>query len=121
MSLGCIQALKCNSNTCPSGVATTNKELQFGLVPEEKAVRVHNYQKRTVQAALEIIGAMGHESIDQVTGDDIMRRVRTNEVRTLSEHFPCAKAGSLLDRTAPVRLQAAWDNCSTQSFRRWIY
>lgn len=39
MSVGCIMALKCNTNKCPSGVATLNKELMFGLDPEQKSVR----------------------------------------------------------------------------------
>jgi glutamate synthase domain-containing protein 2 len=39
MSLGCIQALKCNTNRCPTGVATLDKDLMFGLDPEEKSVR----------------------------------------------------------------------------------
>ncbi len=42
-ALGCIQALQCNKNTCPTGVTTHNPELQRGLVPEDKAVRVKNY------------------------------------------------------------------------------
>lgn len=42
-SLGCIQALKCNKNTCPTGITTHNKHLQKGLNPEDKAVKVANY------------------------------------------------------------------------------
>ncbi len=42
-SLGCIQALKCNKNTCPTGVTTHNTRLQRGLNPEEKSVKVANY------------------------------------------------------------------------------
>src|SRR6056300_841561 len=42
-SLGCIQAMRCNQNTCPTGVTTHKKELQRGLNPEEKSVRVANY------------------------------------------------------------------------------
>jgi len=42
-SLGCIQALKCNKNTCPTGITTHDMRLQRGLVPEEKAVRVKNF------------------------------------------------------------------------------
>jgi glutamate synthase domain-containing protein 2 len=42
-SLGCIQALRCHTNTCPTGVTTHNKRLQRGLVVEEKFVRVANY------------------------------------------------------------------------------
>ena len=42
-SLGCIQALRCHQNTCPTGVTTHNKRLQRALVPEEKYLRVGNY------------------------------------------------------------------------------
>ena len=42
-SLGCIQALKCNKNTCPTGITTHNKRLQKGLDPKSKAVKVANY------------------------------------------------------------------------------
>ncbi len=42
-ALGCIQALKCNRNTCPTGITTHNKRLQSGLDPSRKAVRVKNY------------------------------------------------------------------------------
>jgi glutamate synthase domain-containing protein 2 len=42
-SLGCIQALRCHQNTCPTGVTTHNKRLQRALVVEEKFQRVANY------------------------------------------------------------------------------
>lgn len=42
-SLGCIQALKCNQNTCPTGITTHDARLQRGIVPREKAKRVENY------------------------------------------------------------------------------
>ncbi|NOX72478.1 MAG: FMN-binding glutamate synthase family protein, partial [Alphaproteobacteria bacterium] len=42
-ALGCIQALKCNRNTCPTGIATHDKHLQSGLVPAVKSVRVKNF------------------------------------------------------------------------------
>lgn len=42
-SLGCIQALRCHTNTCPTGVTTHNPKLQRGLVVEEKWQRVANY------------------------------------------------------------------------------
>jgi glutamate synthase domain-containing protein 2 len=43
-SLGCIQALKCNKNTCPTGITTHDPELQKGLVVEDKATKVAHYQ-----------------------------------------------------------------------------
>ena len=42
-SLGCIQALRCHTNTCPTGVTTHNPRLQRGLVVEEKFERAANY------------------------------------------------------------------------------
>jgi glutamate synthase domain-containing protein 2 len=42
-AIGCIQALKCNKNTCPTGITTHNKRLQKGLDPKNKAVRVKNF------------------------------------------------------------------------------
>ena len=42
-SLGCIQALRCHQNTCPTGITTHNKRLQRALVVEEKYLRVANY------------------------------------------------------------------------------
>jgi len=42
-ALGCIQSLQCNKNTCPTGITTHDKKLQYGLNPEDKAVRVMQY------------------------------------------------------------------------------
>jgi len=50
-ALGCIQALQCNKNTCPTGITTHNKRLQKGLNPDDKAVRVASYAKNMVYEA----------------------------------------------------------------------
>jgi len=42
-ALGCIQALQCNKNTCPTGITTHDKRLQRGLDPSDKAERVRRY------------------------------------------------------------------------------
>ena len=55
-ALGCIQALQCNKNTCPTGITTHDKKLQAGLVVEEKAERVANYAKNMVYE----VGVIGH-------------------------------------------------------------
>ena len=44
-ALGCIQSLKCNKNTCPTGITTHDRRLQRGLNPENKAIRVDHYVK----------------------------------------------------------------------------
>ena len=55
-SLGCIQALKCNRNTCPTGITTHDKRLQRGLDPEDKAVRVANYARNMMKE----VGIIAH-------------------------------------------------------------
>lgn len=45
-ALGCIQAMKCNRNTCPTGITTHDRRLQKGLDPEDKAVRVKNFVEK---------------------------------------------------------------------------
>jgi len=45
-ALGCIQSLKCNRNTCPTGITTHDRRLQRGLNPEEKSVRVRNFVEK---------------------------------------------------------------------------
>ncbi|HEX9877099.1 MAG TPA: FMN-binding glutamate synthase family protein [Gammaproteobacteria bacterium] len=53
-ALGCIQALQCNKNTCPTGITTHNKRLQKGLDPLDKAERVRRYAQH-VQHEVEVI------------------------------------------------------------------
>ena len=55
-ALGCIQALQCNKNTCPTGITTHNKRLQKGLVPEDKAQRVAAYAKNMTKE----VGVLAH-------------------------------------------------------------
>lgn len=55
-ALGCIQAMQCNKNTCPTGITTHNKKLQRGLVPQNKAERVANYQKNITHG----VGIIAH-------------------------------------------------------------
>ncbi|MCA8971178.1 MAG: FMN-binding glutamate synthase family protein, partial [Planctomycetes bacterium] len=59
LALGCIQALRCDRNSCPSGVATQDPRLYRGLVPEDKKDRVANFHRETLQAVLELSAACG--------------------------------------------------------------
>ncbi|MHA7870548.1 MAG: FMN-binding glutamate synthase family protein [Salipiger thiooxidans] len=58
-SLGCIQALKCNRNTCPTGITTHDPRLQKGLVVEDKYVKVANYAKGVIKEVETIAHSVG--------------------------------------------------------------
>ena len=73
-SLGCIQALKCNKNTCPTGITTHQKHLQRGLVVEQKFEKVANYAKQVIHEV---------ETIAHSVGVNEPRRMRRSHVRVV--------------------------------------
>ena len=71
MSIGCIQAQVCHTNTCPSGVATQSKWLQSGIDTTLKSERFYNYVKLFKKELLEITHASGYEHPCQYRLDDV--------------------------------------------------
>ncbi|HEY5644324.1 MAG TPA: FMN-binding glutamate synthase family protein [Pseudomonadales bacterium] len=67
-ALGCIQAMQCNKNTCPTGITTHDKDLQKGLVPEEKSERVYRYAstlKKEVEVIAHSCGVTAHHGFQR--------------------------------------------------------
>ena len=62
-AIGCIQSLKCNKNTCPTGITTHNKRLQKGLDPENKAVKVANYVENMTKTVEVIAHSCGVKEV----------------------------------------------------------
>ena len=58
-SLGCVQAMQCNKNTCPTGITTHNPDLQKGLDPVDKAERVAHYARNIVKEVTVIAHSCG--------------------------------------------------------------
>lgn len=96
MALGCIQALECNKNTCPTGVATQNPRLVRGLVVADKKHRVANYHNETVKSASELMAAAGINHPDYLHRVYIQRRISPDRVLTYLDSYPYIPKGSLL-------------------------
>ncbi len=96
LALGCIQALECNKNNCPTGVATQDPELVAGLSVADKKVRVANFHRETVLSLLELVAASGFESHHQINRYSIFRRINAQEVGTYADIYPYITKGSLL-------------------------
>lgn len=95
-ALGCIQALRCNSNDCPTGVATQDPNLYQGVVVTDKKRRVANFQKAMVHSLMDIIAAAGLEHPNQVRPEHIFRRVDLTRVMTYQQLFHFLEPGELL-------------------------
>ncbi|MCP4912452.1 MAG: FMN-binding glutamate synthase family protein [Oligoflexia bacterium] len=100
LALGCIQALICNTNKCPAGVATQDESLSNGLVVDDKYKRVSNFHRLTVEAVAEMIAARGFYSSKKLERSHIWRRVNETEIKNYSEIFPEPKVGSKLTKIA---------------------
>lgn len=95
MALGCIQALKCDKNTCPTGVTTQDPKLVRGLVIEEKWKRVRNYQGATIHDFLELFMAAGCTHLEQLNRKLIYKQIN-DKVMTYETIYPTVKPGSYL-------------------------
>ncbi|MCM4152827.1 FMN-binding glutamate synthase family protein [Arenibacter sp. N53] len=97
LSIGCIQALQCNMNTCPTGIATQNRSLVKGLVVDDKAPRAKNYHEATIHSFLELIAAAGLDGPADLRREHISKRVGMYIVKTYDEIYPYMEEGCLLD------------------------
>ena len=111
MAVGCIQALLCNTNKCPTGVATQDPKLTVGLVVEDKKTRVANFHKGTVESVVELLGASGLDKVSNVTRSHIYRRISFQSMLTYREIFPEYETGSFL-KEIPERYKLDFDNAS---------
>ena len=116
-ALGCIQALECHANTCPTGVATQDPKLVKGLVPEEKSVRVARFQFETVKSAMDLMASAGIAHPDQVDRSVVSMRVDRTTIQTFAETYPELEKGCLLDENSiPKEFQYFWKKATIESF-----
>ena len=115
-ALGCIQALRCNNNTCPTGIATQDPELVNGIHVGDKARRVAHYHKETVHSFMEVISAVGLSEPHQLRPWHIMRRVSSTEVKHYGEIYEYLEDGQLNGATIPAAYQRAWEHASANQF-----
>ncbi len=95
-SLGCIQALKCNKNTCPTGITTHDPHLQRGLVVEDKFEKVANYAKSIIKEVEMIAHSVG------VAEPRLMRRRHVRLVQANGESIPMNKIRPSYNAATPL-------------------
>ena len=116
MSLGCVQSLLCNTNHCPTGVATQDPGLQAGLVVGDKRTRVARFHRETLQTLAEIVAAAGLRSARDLNRTHVYRRVSQQSVKRYDELFPYTDVGSLLEEPWPRRFQQQMAEARAGSF-----
>lgn len=87
-SIGCIQAMKCNKNTCPTGITTHNKRFQKGLVPEDKYKKVARYAKSMVKEVELIAHSVGVSEPRQLRREHVRIVQDTGKSVAMDELYP---------------------------------
>ena len=103
-SLGCIQALTCDSNRCPVGIATQDPSLYKGLDIAEKRVRVANFHRNTIRATIEMMEACGFKGISDVHPRKFFRKIDPLHTRSFQDIYFANASGNLND--SPLQTMA---------------
>ncbi|HEX4197434.1 MAG TPA: FMN-binding glutamate synthase family protein [Caulobacteraceae bacterium] len=116
-AVGCVQSVQCNTNRCPTGVATQDAGRQAALVVPDKAERVYNFHRLTLRALADMLAAAGLEHPDQLGPHHLVRRVSATEIMQFSQLHTFLKPGQLLDGTCRHDFYADnWARASAGSF-----
>jgi glutamate synthase domain-containing protein 2 len=112
LAIGCIQAQKCHTDTCPTGVATQNPWLAHGLDPQLKSVRLANYIKTLRRDLVKVAEACGVEHPGLIDADAIEildGRTAATSLRKVYDYQPGWGLPSEADRNAIIELMRALD------------
>jgi len=115
-SVGCIQAQRCHTNTCPTGVTTQDPARAKSLEVNVKAVRVRNFHDATVKSLLDIVGTLGLDSPDRLGPEHIFHRPEHGPARTYADIHPKVEVGDFLRDAIPEDYLQDWQQASAQYF-----
>lgn len=115
-AVGCIQALKCNTNHCPTGVTTQDPARTRALDVPDKSTRVFNFQRATVASAAQIVASMGLAGFHELCPAMLNRRVEGQRSRTYAEIYDWLMPGELLE-DPPESWRSDWIEASADEFR----
>lgn len=116
-AVGCIQALRCNTNDCPAGVATQDPRLYKLVDVPSKAKRVARYHKATMEELHHLCSAAGVTTIKCLSKKHIRRRIGPGEISSYLKIYPNYETNSLINGSADPRFQKLWDSVHYETFR----
>ena len=115
-ALGCVQSMRCHTDTCPTGVATQDVTRQRGLVVEDKAERVARFQRQTLMGLREMVVAMGLSSPWEITPSHINERLDAARAASIDRIYGFLADGQLLDEPGATQYADYWAAARADSF-----
>lgn len=115
-ALGCIQSVRCNTNTCPTGIATQDRGRAKAVDVELRQKRVAQFHAATIESFLDLVGAMGFEAADDLAPDDIHQRVADETERSFSSIEEYLDPGELLGTEIRPSYRNHWEKARAEAF-----
>lgn len=116
-ALGCIQARRCHTNRCPTGVATQDPWRVQGLSVVDKSERVAQYHANTIKHLLKLLAAAGLSHPGELRPEHLQRRVSRGAVMSYRELHQYVDKGALLEAAGPAAMQRAWQEATPDRFQ----
>ena len=115
-ALGCVQSLSCNTNRCPTGVATQDRLRQQALDVPDKAQRVYSFHRLTVDSLSHMLAAAGLSHPRELGPQHLVRRVSATEIKQFDHLHLFLKPGVLLEGPFEGFYGENWARASAESF-----
>ncbi len=116
-ALGCIQAQKCHTDRCPSGVATQDPRRWKSLAVEDKAARVARFHEATLKELRELLAAAGLRHPGELGPEHILMRVDATKIRSIASAYRFLRPGELLEQVPEHAVfRDFWPGARSDSF-----
>ncbi len=116
MALGCVQSQSCNTNRCPTGIATQDPVRGKALDIDSRHQRVANFQRNTLSTFFEMVGAMGLDDPNKLAPHHIWRRVEDESMRYFDEIYNSLAENELLGDKIEGPYSVEWAMASAETF-----
>ncbi|MFE0450010.1 glutamate synthase-related protein [Streptomyces sp. NPDC058914] len=116
-ALGCVEAGRCHTGTCPAGVTTQDRLRARALDVDDRSRRVHRYQRATVRSAVRVMASMGVREPRALTPAHLVRRTGPTTLRSYAELYEWLEPGALL-AGPPQSWAADWKAADPDGFAR---
>ena len=117
MALGCIQSRHCNTNHCPTGVATQDPARSKAINVVEKSERVKNFHHNTLKSFYDLVGSMGLDSPSKLKPQMVKRRSQNGLLMPVGSFIAPLKSNALLDENhAGKPWQQWWERSRADQF-----
>lgn len=115
-SVGCIQARRCHTNSCPTGVTTQDPRRSRAIDVDEKSLRVSRFHDATIKSFLDLTGALGCRTPEDLAPEHIFHRVKFGPPQTYAQLTPPLEHRQLLDGELPDDYRQDWLKASAAHF-----